>query len=244
MFLIRDQLQSGNQVTPGNALPTNRCFGHHVDTTTGLKHHSFDRLIGLCTVVEATNQHLQCSWELALILVICENWIVDISLTVDTHLKAHDCPMVDATMPFCSNNLLVQHHYQQNQKIFIMDYKLPQASKRSNTPDTEQHNGLTWQTAIEVATSAGSSRNYMMSPNTIKVENQDLSLLNVRKRIQGHLQLVAQMHRKRTIIFVIISRKLVGDIIQYLQMLSDCILISDIISSTEWATIHLAMQLL
>lgn len=70
MFLIHDQLQSGNQVTPGNALQTNRCFGHHVDTTTGLKHHWFDRRIGLRTVIEATNQHPQCSWEPALILVI------------------------------------------------------------------------------------------------------------------------------------------------------------------------------
>lgn len=120
MFLIHDQLQSGNQVTPGNALPTNRCFGHHVDTTTGLKHHWFDRRIGLHTVIEATNQHPQCSWEPALILVIRENWIVDISFMVDIkHLKALDCPMVDATIPFfCSNNLLVQHHYQQNQKNY------------------------------------------------------------------------------------------------------------------------------
>lgn len=31
-----------------------------------------------------------------------------------------------------------------------MDYKLPQASKRSNTPDTEEHNGLTWQTGIVI----------------------------------------------------------------------------------------------
>jgi hypothetical protein len=51
-------------------------------------------------VIEATNQHPQCSWEPALILVIRENWIVDISFMVDIkHSKAHDCPMVDATMP-------------------------------------------------------------------------------------------------------------------------------------------------
>jgi hypothetical protein len=77
MFLIHGQLQSGDQVTPGNALPTNRCSGHHVDTTTGLKHHWFDRRVGLRTVMEAKNQHPQCSREPALILVIRENWIVD-----------------------------------------------------------------------------------------------------------------------------------------------------------------------
>jgi hypothetical protein len=98
MFLIYDQLQSGNQVTPGNALQTNRCFGHHVDTTIGLKHRWFDRRIGLCTGIEATNQHPQCSWEPALILVICENWIVGISFMVAIRqLKADDCLMVDVT---------------------------------------------------------------------------------------------------------------------------------------------------
>jgi hypothetical protein len=29
-----------------------------------------------------------------------------------------------------------------------MDHKLSQVSKRSSTPDTEEHNGLTWQTGI------------------------------------------------------------------------------------------------
>jgi hypothetical protein len=42
-------------------------------------------------------------------LAIRENWIVDISFMVDIkHLKAYDCPIVDATMPFFySDNLLV-----------------------------------------------------------------------------------------------------------------------------------------
>ncbi|KAJ5346822.1 uncharacterized protein N7506_000075 [Penicillium brevicompactum] len=201
-----------------------------------------------------------------------------------------------------------------------MDYKLPQASKRSNTPDTEEHNGLTWQTGInpfsrnppayylshggnestenfrrvvrpfihenrghsiqvlqpsvdqstgsvatEVATSVGSSRNYMMSPSAIKTENQDLAPLNARKRvadssnlprkqhrhsssasqIQGRSQLAAQeMHRKRSLTLTTTSRKLVSDTIQYLKTLSDRILIADTISSTEWVTMHLATQLL
>lgn len=113
MFPVHDQLQSGNQVTPGNALQTNRCFGHHVDTTTGSKDRWFDRRIRLRNVIEGKNQRPQCSWEPAFILVISENWVVDIFFMVDIrHSKAHDYPMVDATMPFsCSNNLLVQNHH-------------------------------------------------------------------------------------------------------------------------------------
>jgi hypothetical protein len=38
--------------------------------------------------------------------------------------------------------------------------------------------------------------------------------------------------------------KLINDTIQYLQTLSDRILICDSISSREWATLHLATQLL
>ncbi|KAJ5348558.1 uncharacterized protein N7506_001811 [Penicillium brevicompactum] len=185
-----------------------------------------------------------------------------------------------------------------------MDYKLPQASKRSNTLDTEEHSGLTWQTGIamnrlktsvgsfvrlstkiaatsqvlqpsvdqsagsvatEVATSVGSSMIYMMSPSAIKTENQDLAPLNASKRvadssnlprkqhrhsssasqIQGRSQLAAQeMYRRRPFSHITISRNLISDTIQYLQTLSDRILIADTISSTEWVTMHLATQLL
>lgn len=103
-----------------------------------------------------------------------------------------------------------------------------------------------------------------MSPSAIKIENQDLAPLNARKRvdgssnlprkqhrhsssasqIQGRSQLAAQeMHRKRSLTLTT-SRKLVSDTIQYLQTLSDRILIADTISSTEWVTMHLATQLL
>lgn len=200
-----------------------------------------------------------------------------------------------------------------------MDYKLPRASKRSYTPDTEEHNGLKWQNGIvtltledpladylshggnestenfrrvvrpfihedrghssqvlqpsvdqsagsvatEVATSVDSSRNDTMSPSAIKTENQDLPPLNARKRvvdstlprkqrrhsssasqIQGCSQLATQVHRKRPLTLTTVSRNLVSDTIRYLQTLSDRMLISDTISSKEWATMHLATQLL
>lgn len=119
--------------------------------------------------------------------------------------------------------------------------------------------------ATEVATSVGSSRIYMMSPIAIKTENQDIASLNARKRIadssnlprkqhrhsssasqiQGRSQLAAQeIHQKRPLTLTTKSRKLVSDTIQYLQTLSDRILIADTISSTEWVTMHLATQLL
>lgn len=118
MFQIHDQLKSGNQFTPGDALPTNWCFGHYVDTTTGLRHHWFNPRIGLHAVIESTNQNPQTSWEPALILVIRENWMMDISFVVDIKLlKAHDRPMVDATMSFFyPNNLQVEHHYPKKRK--------------------------------------------------------------------------------------------------------------------------------
>ena len=52
------------------------------------------------------------------------------------------------------------------------------------------------------------------------------------------------MHRKRPINPTTISRKLVSDTTQYLQTLSDRILISDAVSSRNWDTTHLATQLL
>jgi hypothetical protein len=128
-------------------------------------------------------------------------------------------------------------------------------------PSVDQSTGSV---ATEVATSVGSSRSYMMSPSAIKTENKDLPPLNARKRvadsfnfprkqhrhssfasqIQGRSQLAAQeMHRKRPLTLTTTSRKLVSDTFQYLQTLSDRILIADTISSTEWVTMHLATQL-
>ncbi|CAG8110381.1 unnamed protein product [Penicillium nalgiovense] len=184
-----------------------------------------------------------------------------------------------------------------------MDHKVLQVSKRSNIPDTEEHNGLTWQTgnesaknfrravgqfshrdrghtsqvlqlsvdqstssvSTEVATSVASSRDYMMPKSAIKAECQDLPPLNVRKRVadsstfprkqrrhsssasqvQGGSQGASQeIYRKRPRTLTTISRKLAIDTIQYLQTLSDRILISDTIFPREWATMHLATQLL
>lgn len=67
----------------------------------------------LRTVIEAKNQHPQSSWEPALISVTSEILIVDIYFMVNIeHLKAHDYPMVDASMPFiCSSKSPVQHHH-------------------------------------------------------------------------------------------------------------------------------------
>ncbi|KAJ5046865.1 hypothetical protein NUH16_003365 [Penicillium rubens] len=184
-----------------------------------------------------------------------------------------------------------------------MDHKVSQVSKRSNTPDTEEHNGLTWKTgnesaenfrgvvgqlghgdrghtsqvlqlsvdqstgsvSTEVATSVASSMDYMMRKSSITAERQDLPPLSARKRvadsstfprkqrrhsssgsqIQGGSQRAAQeMYRKRPPTLTTINRKLVFDTIQYLQTLSDRILISDTIFPREWATMHLATQLL
>ncbi|CAG8153211.1 unnamed protein product, partial [Penicillium nalgiovense] len=207
------------------------------------------------------------------------------------HLKGHNCPTVDALLSFfCSNNLPVQHHHQRSQSI--MDHNLSQVPKKSNTPDTEGHNGRTCQTGNELAenfrrvdgqfihgsrshtsqvlqppvgqstgsvateavtsvgTSLGSSRASTLSPSVIRAENQDLPPLNVKKRaaessivprkrrrdsystsqIPGHPQLAYQ---KRPPCLIKISRKMVNDTIQYLQMLSDRILICDTISPRE-----------
>ncbi|KAI3092129.1 hypothetical protein CBS147333_10257 [Penicillium roqueforti] len=184
-----------------------------------------------------------------------------------------------------------------------MDHNLSQVSKRSNTPDTEGHNGRTCQTgnesaenfrrvgslfihgnrghtsqvlqppvdqstgsvAIEAITSVGtslaSSRASTLPPSVIKAESQDLPPLNAKKRaaeasalprkrrrhsyftsqIPGRSQL---MHRKRLTSLASISRQMIIDTIQYLQTLSDHTLISDTILPREWATIHLATQLL
>ncbi|CAG8187723.1 unnamed protein product [Penicillium nalgiovense] len=104
-----------------------------------------------------------------------------------------------------------------------------------------------------VATSFAKSKVYTFSPSVIKPESHNLPPLNAkrgaaktsalpRKRrrhsysiseIPGHSQL---MHRKRLPGLATISRQMVNDTIQYLQSLSDHILISDTILPREWAT--------
>ncbi|KAJ5869334.1 hypothetical protein N7455_004275 [Penicillium solitum] len=157
-----------------------------------------------------------------------------------------------------------------------MDHNLSQVPKKSNTPDTEGHNGYIGKTGIvsqtlvgqstgsvaieavtSVGTSLGSLRASTLSLSVIRAENQDLPPLNVKKgaaessivprkrrrdsystsQIPGHPQLAYQ---KRPLCLIKISRKMVNDTIQYLQMLSDYILICDTISPREWATIYLA----
>ncbi|KZN90157.1 hypothetical protein EN45_002690 [Penicillium chrysogenum] len=184
-----------------------------------------------------------------------------------------------------------------------MDHNLTQIPKKSNTPDTEGHNGRTCQTGNEsagnfrrvddlffheyrgptsqvllqtvdqstgsvatevvtsVATSLASAGASTLSPSVIKTESQDLPPLDAKKRaaesstpprkrrrhshstsqIPGRSQLA---HQKRLPSNIKISEKMVNDTIQYLQTLSDHILISDTISPREWSTMHLATQLL
>jgi hypothetical protein len=52
------------------------------------------------------------------------------------------------------------------------------------------------------------------------------------------------MQRKRLVRATAIDTKIINDTIQYLQAVSDHISASDTISSREWATMHLATQLL
>ncbi|KAJ5471438.1 hypothetical protein N7530_008795 [Penicillium desertorum] len=184
-----------------------------------------------------------------------------------------------------------------------MDHNLSQVSKKSNTPDTEGHNGRTCQTgnesaenfrrvvgqfihgnrghtskvlqppvdqstgsvATEVATSVGNSPAGSMastlSPSAMKAEIHDLPPLNVKKRPaesptfsrkrRRHSYSTSQIpcrsqlvYRKRPPSLIKISRDMANDTIQYLQTVSDRILISDTISPREWATMHLATQLL
>ncbi|CAG8237200.1 unnamed protein product [Penicillium salamii] len=119
--------------------------------------------------------------------------------------------------------------------------------------------------ATEVATSfdtpLASLGSSTLAPDSKKAENQDLPSLNAKKRAAesstvprkkrrnsypasespGCSQMV---HRNRPRSVTTISREMVNDTIQYLQTLSDHILISDTISSREWATMHLATKLL
>ncbi|CAG8262000.1 unnamed protein product [Penicillium salamii] len=115
--------------------------------------------------------------------------------------------------------------------------------------------------ATSFATSLASSACCKLAPGSIKAENQDLPPLNAKIRAAesstvprkqcGNSYPASQtpgcsqpVHRKKPRSVATISRKLVNNSIQYLQTLSDHILISDTISSSEWATMHLATKLL
>ena len=103
--------------------------------------------------------------------------------------------------------------------------------------------------ATSVATSVASSRDSTLPQIDIKAENQDPSPPKGKKRAAESSTLsrklaTQQMHRKRLPTATAISTKIIHDTIQYLQTVSDHILISDTISSREWATMHLATQLL
>ncbi|CAG8010333.1 unnamed protein product [Penicillium salamii] len=128
-------------------------------------------------------------------------------------------------------------------------------------PVDQSTRSIATEAITSVGTSLASPKASTLPPSVIKAESQDLPPLNAKKRaaesstlprkrrrhsystsqIPGHSQLVYQ---KRPPSLIKISRKMVNDTIQYLQMLSDRILISDTISPREWATIHLATQLL
>ncbi|CAG7935651.1 unnamed protein product [Penicillium salamii] len=183
-----------------------------------------------------------------------------------------------------------------------MDHELPKVSERSNTPDTEEYNGLIWQTgnesaenfrrvvgqfthgnrghisqvlqpavdqsttsvatevATSVATSVASPGSYTLPPIVIKTENPDFPPLIAKRAAESsslprkkrrHSYSISQkpdnsqgMHRKSPLNLTTVSVEMVNDTIQYLQMLSDRILVSDTISSREWATMHLATRLL
>jgi hypothetical protein len=112
-----------------------------------------------------------------------------------------------------------------------------------------------------VGTSLAGSMTSTLYPSAMKAVSQDSPPRNAKKRaaesstlprkrhrhsystsqIPGHSQPV---YRKRPRSLIRISRDMVNDTIQYLQTLSDRILISDSISPREWATMHLATQLL
>ncbi|KAJ5202919.1 hypothetical protein N7449_004998, partial [Penicillium cf. viridicatum] len=138
--------------------------------------------------------------------------------------------------------------------------------KSSDILEKERHNRCIYQTgistgsvAIEVVTSVATSFTSLgastLSLSVIKTESQDLPPLNAKKRVaesltllrkrRRHLYSTSQLlgrsqlvYRKRPLSLIKISRKMVNDTIQYLQTLSDCILISDAIPPREWATMY------
>ncbi|CDM38466.1 unnamed protein product [Penicillium roqueforti FM164] len=122
-------------------------------------------------------------------------------------------------------------------------------------------NQSTRSVATEVATSVTSPRDYILPRSATKAEIHKLPPLNTKKRAAAASSLPQKRHRhshsppqipdssrlvyrKRLPSLTKVSRQMVNDTIQYLQTLSDHILISDTILPREWATIHLATQLL
>ncbi|CAG7977454.1 unnamed protein product [Penicillium nalgiovense] len=144
--------------------------------------------------------------------------------------------------------------------LFLHENRGPTSQVLLQTVDQSTRSVAT-EAIISVGTSLASPKASTLPPSVIKAESQDLPPLNAkrgaaktsafpRKRrrhsysiseIPGHSQL---MHRKRLPSLATISRQMVNDTIQYLQTLSDHILISDTILPREWATMHLATQLL
>ncbi|CAG8213440.1 unnamed protein product [Penicillium nalgiovense] len=134
-------------------------------------------------------------------------------------------------------------------------------SKGLQPPVDQSTGSVATEVATSVGTSLADSMASTLSPSAMKAVSQDLPPLNAKERaavssslprkrrrhsystsqIPGRSQLV---HRKRSPSLIKISRGMVNETIQYLQTLSDRILISDTILPREWATIHLATQLL
>ncbi|CAG7962945.1 unnamed protein product [Penicillium salamii] len=136
-----------------------------------------------------------------------------------------------------------------------------------HTSQTLQHSvensaaSIATKVATSFSPSLASSESCTLAPGSTKAKNQDLPPLNPKMRAAesstvprkqcknsypasqtpGCSQLV---HKKRARSVETISTKLLNNTIQYLQTLSDHILISDTISSREWATMHLATKLL
>ncbi|CAG8023741.1 unnamed protein product [Penicillium nalgiovense] len=131
----------------------------------------------------------------------------------------------------------------------------------SQTPVGQSTGSVATEAVTSVGTSLASLGASTLPLSARKAERQDLPPLNAKKRaaesltlprkrrrhsystsrIPGHSQPV---YRKRPLSLIRISRDMVNDIIQYLQTLSDRILIYDTIFPREWATMHLATQLL
>ncbi|CDM32764.1 unnamed protein product [Penicillium roqueforti FM164] len=145
-----------------------------------------------------------------------------------------------------------------------MDHNLSQVPKKSNTPDTEGHNGRICQTGNELAENfrrvnglfIHGNRSHIsqvlqppigQSTGPVAIEAvtsraaESSTLPQKRRRdsystsqLPGHLQLAYQ---KRPLCLIKISRKMVNNTLQYLQMLSDRILIYDTISPREYEEI-------
>ena len=129
-------------------------------------------------------------------------------------------------------------------------------------PSVNQSTGsVATEVATSVAISLASPGSYTLPPTAIKAENQDFPPLNAKKRAaessflprkqRRHSYSISHkpgrsqpIHRKSPSSLTTVSIEMVNDTIQYLQTLSDRILIFDTISSREWATMHLATRLL